>query len=44
MNAADNVVNGTLFSCDVGRFNEDVFVYIAPLEYLQMWRTRRISR
>lgn len=27
--AADVVVNGTVFSCDVGRFNEDVFVYIA---------------
>lgn len=27
--AAETVVNGTVFSCDVGRFNEDVFVYIA---------------
>lgn len=29
MKAADTAVNGNLFSCDVGRFNEDVFVYIA---------------
>lgn len=27
--AAETVVNGTVFSCDVGRFNDDVFVYIA---------------
>ena len=27
--AAEAVVSGTVFSCDVGRFNEDVFVYIA---------------
>lgn len=27
--AAEVVVNGTVFPCDVGRFNEDVFVYIA---------------
>lgn len=27
--AAEVAVNGTVFSCDVGRFNEDVFVYIA---------------
>lgn len=27
--AADVAVNGAVFSCDVGRFNEDVFVYIA---------------
>lgn len=27
--AAEVVVDGTVFSCDVGRFNEDVFVYIA---------------
>lgn len=27
--AAETIVNGTVFSCDVGRFNEDVFVYIA---------------
>lgn len=27
--AAEVVVNGAVFSCDVGRFNEDVFVYIA---------------
>lgn len=27
--AAEVVVNGTAFSCDVGRFNDDVFVYIA---------------
>ena len=26
--AAETVVNGTVFSCDVGRFNDDVFVYI----------------
>lgn len=29
MQAADNAVNGAKFSCDVGRFNDDVFVYIA---------------
>lgn len=27
--AADNAVNGAVFSCDVGRFNEGTFVYIA---------------
>ncbi|MDE6985143.1 MAG: YegS/Rv2252/BmrU family lipid kinase, partial [Lachnospiraceae bacterium] len=27
--AAEAAVNGTVFSCDVGRFNEDIFVYIA---------------
>ena len=27
--AAEVVVGGTVFSCDVGRFNEDFFVYIA---------------
>lgn len=27
--AAEVVVSGKVFSCDVGRFNEDVFVYIA---------------
>ena len=26
---ADNAVNGTLFPCDVGKFNDDIFVYIA---------------
>lgn len=29
LKAADNAVNGTIFSCDVGRFNNDIFVYIA---------------
>lgn len=29
LKAADNAVNGTLFPCDVGRFNEDIFVYVA---------------
>lgn len=29
LEAADNAVNGVPFACDVGRFNEDVFVYIA---------------
>lgn len=29
MEAADNAVNGSVFSCDVGRFNDDTFVYIA---------------
>lgn len=29
LSAADNAVNGTVFSCDVGGFNEDIFVYIA---------------
>lgn len=27
--AAENIVNGDEFACDVGSFNEDVFVYIA---------------
>lgn len=27
--AADTAVNGVPFSCDIGRFNKDVFVYIA---------------
>ncbi len=27
--AADNAVNGKVFPCDVGRFNDDTFVYIA---------------
>ena len=27
--AAEAVVSGTVFPCDVGRFNEDIFVYIA---------------
>lgn len=29
LQAADNAVNGTKFSCDVGKFNDDIFVYIA---------------
>lgn len=29
LEAADTAVNGTLFSCDVGKFNQDTFVYIA---------------
>ena len=29
LGAADNVVNGALFPCDVGKFNDDIFVYIA---------------
>ncbi|HIW83452.1 MAG TPA: YegS/Rv2252/BmrU family lipid kinase [Candidatus Dorea gallistercoris] len=29
LRAADNAVNGTAFSCDVGRFNDGFFVYIA---------------
>ena len=29
LRAADNAVNGTLFPCDVGKFNDDIFVYIA---------------
>ena len=29
MEAADAIVNGTPFACDVGRFNKDVFVYVA---------------
>lgn len=27
--AADNAVHGTAFPCDIGQFNEDVFVYVA---------------
>ena len=29
LEAADNAVNGEVFSCDAGRFNDDIFVYIA---------------
>lgn len=29
LKAADNAVNGAVFSCDVGRFNKGTFVYIA---------------
>ena len=29
LSAADNAVNGSIFSCDVGKFNDDIFVYIA---------------
>lgn len=29
LDAADTIVNGELFHCDVGRFNEGTFVYIA---------------
>lgn len=29
LGAADNAVNGAVFPCDVGRFNDDIFVYIA---------------
>lgn len=29
LKAADTAVNGDVFSCDVGQFNDDVFVYIA---------------
>ena len=29
MTAADTAVNGRLFPCDVGRFNDDYFVYVA---------------
>lgn len=27
--AADNAVHGTAFPCDIGQFNDDIFVYIA---------------
>lgn len=29
LSAADTAVNGVVFPCDVGRFNDDIFVYIA---------------
>lgn len=29
LEAADTAVNGTIFPCDVGKFNDDYFVYIA---------------
>ena len=29
LKAADNAVNGVVFPCDVGRFNDDIFVYVA---------------
>lgn len=29
LKAADNAVNGEVFSCDVGKFNDDIFVYVA---------------
>lgn len=29
LKAADNAVNGVVFPCDVGQFNDDIFVYVA---------------
>lgn len=29
LKAADTAVNGALFPCDVGQFNDDIFVYVA---------------
>ena len=29
LEAADNAVNGTVFACDVGKFNKGIFVYVA---------------
>ena len=29
LRAADTAVNGRVYACDVGKFNEDIFVYIA---------------
>ena len=29
LKAADNAVNGVKFPCDVGQFNDDIFVYVA---------------
>lgn len=29
LKAADNAVNGAVFPCDVGKFNDDIFVYVA---------------
>lgn len=29
LKAADNAVNGQVFPCDIGAFNDDIFVYIA---------------
>ena len=29
LKAADNAVNGERFPCDVGKFNDDIFVYVA---------------
>lgn len=29
LRAADNAVNGAGFSCDIGKFNDDIFVYVA---------------
>ena len=29
LKAADNAVNGSVFNCDVGKFNDSIFVYIA---------------
>lgn len=29
LSAADNAVNGSEFLCDVGQFNDDIFVYVA---------------
>lgn len=29
MEAADATVNGTPFACDIGKFNKDIFVYVA---------------
>ena len=30
LHAADVVVNGKNFACDVGKFNQDIFIYEAP--------------
>lgn len=32
--AAREVVNGEIFSCDIGRFNDDYFVYVAAFGFL----------
>ena len=29
LEAASTAANGTVFPCDVGRFNDDIFVYVA---------------
>ena len=44
LEAADNAVNGEVFSCDAGRFNDDIFVYIAAFGLLRMYRTRPNSQ
>ena len=41
MEAADTTVHGEAFACDIGKFNKDIFVYVAAFGLLPMFRIRR---